>query len=100
MVVSSPQCGKKIELFFQFSPWRDTQLRHFSGYPFGASRKKRQPFSITQPKIKQPHTLTEPFSSGRSAVHGAGSPCPSGGAPFSLPYGDIRLFDDFLKNSF
>ena len=40
VVASSPQCGEKIELFFQFSPWRDAQLRPFSGYPFGASRKK------------------------------------------------------------
>ena len=30
----------KIQLFFQFSPWREPRLRHFAGYPFGASRKK------------------------------------------------------------
>ena len=30
----------KNRAFFQFSPWRDPRLRHFSGYPFGASRKK------------------------------------------------------------
>ena len=35
-----------------FSPWLDPRLRHFSGYPFGVSRKKHQPFSITQPKDK------------------------------------------------
>ncbi|WP_337430812.1 hypothetical protein [Bilophila sp.] len=39
----------KNRAFFQFSPWRDPRLRHFSGYPFGVSRKKHQPFSITQP---------------------------------------------------
>ncbi len=39
VVVSSPQCGKNTA-FFQFSTWRDPRLRHFSGYPFGASRKK------------------------------------------------------------
>ena len=38
----------KIQPFFQFSPWRDPRLRHFSGYPFGTSRKKQQPFSITR----------------------------------------------------
>ena len=30
----------KIQPFFRFSPWRDPRLRHFSGYPFGVSRKK------------------------------------------------------------
>ncbi len=35
-----------------FSPWLDPRLRHFSGYPFEISRKKHQPFSITQPKDK------------------------------------------------
>ena len=52
--------------FFQFSPWRDPRPRHFSGYPFGVSRKKHQPFSITQPidTTKQPHTMTEPNSKG------------------------------------
>ena len=40
MVVSSPQCGEKYSLFLRFSPWRDPRLRHFSGYPFGTSRKK------------------------------------------------------------
>ena len=35
--------------FFPFSPWRDTRLRHFTGNPFGASRKKHQPFFRTQP---------------------------------------------------
>ncbi len=30
----------KIQPFFQFSPWRDPRLRHFSGYPFEVSRKK------------------------------------------------------------
>ncbi|WP_308770558.1 hypothetical protein, partial [uncultured Bilophila sp.] len=37
---SSPQCGEKYSLFLRFSPWRDPRLRHFAGYPFGASRKK------------------------------------------------------------
>ena len=66
MAVSSPRCGGKYNLFSSFSPWRDLQLRHFSGYPFGVSRKKHQPFSITQPidKTKQPHTMTEPNSKG------------------------------------
>ena len=40
VVVSSPQCGKKIELFFQFFPWRDPRPRHFSSDPCGTSRKK------------------------------------------------------------
>ena len=30
----------KYSLFLLFSPWRDPRLRHFAGYPFGASRKK------------------------------------------------------------
>ena len=30
----------KYSLFLRFSPWRDPRLRHFSGYPFGTSRKK------------------------------------------------------------
>ena len=49
MAVSAPRCGGKCNLFSSFSPWRDPRLRHFSGYPFGVSRKKHQPFSITQP---------------------------------------------------
>ena len=49
MAVSSPRCGGKYNLFSSFSPWRDPRPRHFSGYPFGVSRKKHQPFSITQP---------------------------------------------------
>ena len=39
----------KYSLFLQFSPWLDSLIRHFIGYPFGTSRKKHQPFSITQP---------------------------------------------------
>ena len=27
-------------LFIRFSPWREPRIRHFVGYPFGASRKK------------------------------------------------------------
>ena len=34
----------KIQPFFQFSPWRNPRLRHFSGYPFGTSRKKTSIF--------------------------------------------------------
>ena len=49
MVVSSPQWGEN-RAFFQFFPWRNLWLRHFAGYPFGASRKKHQPFSLTQLK--------------------------------------------------
>ena len=49
VVVSSPQSGGKYSLFLRFSPWRNPRLRHFSGYPFGTSRKKHQSFSITQP---------------------------------------------------
>ena len=30
----------KIQPFFQFSPWRDPRLRHFSGYPFEISRNQ------------------------------------------------------------
>ena len=30
----------KNRAFFKFSPWRAPRLRHFSGYPFGVSRKK------------------------------------------------------------
>ena len=30
----------KYSLFLRFSPWRDSRLRPFSGYPFGTSRKK------------------------------------------------------------
>ncbi len=30
----------KYSLFLRFFPWRDPLLRHFSGYPFGVSRKK------------------------------------------------------------
>ena len=30
----------KIRPFLRFSPWRDPRPRHFSGYPFGVSRKK------------------------------------------------------------
>ena len=40
MVVSSPQCGEKYNLFLRFSSWRNTGLRHFVGYPCGTSRKK------------------------------------------------------------
>lgn len=29
-----------IQPFFRFSPWRELRLRHFSGHPFGTSRKK------------------------------------------------------------
>ena len=36
-------------LFLQFSPWRNPRLTHFAGYPFGASRKKHQPFSMARP---------------------------------------------------
>ena len=30
----------KYSLFLRFSPWLEPPIRHFSGYPFGASRKK------------------------------------------------------------
>ena len=30
----------KYSLFLRFSPWREPRPRHFSGYPFGASRKR------------------------------------------------------------
>ena len=30
----------KYSLFLRFSPWRELRPRHFTGYPFGASRKK------------------------------------------------------------
>ena len=40
VVVSSPQWGEKYSLFLRFFPWRDSRIRHFAGYPFGASRKK------------------------------------------------------------
>ena len=39
----------KMQPFFRFSPWWELGLRHFSGYPFGTSRKKHQPFSMVQP---------------------------------------------------
>ena len=51
VVVSSPQCGEKYSLFLRFSPRRDPLLRHFSGYPFGVSRKKTSTIFITQPSI-------------------------------------------------
>ena len=41
----------KYSLFLRFSPWRDPRLRHFSGYPFGVSRKKTSTIFITQPSI-------------------------------------------------
>ena len=44
-----PTVWWKYSLFLRFFPWGDPLLRHFSGYPFGVSRKKHQPFSITQP---------------------------------------------------
>ena len=44
VVVSSPQSGGKYSLFLRFSPWRNPRLRHFSGYPFGTSRKKTSIF--------------------------------------------------------
>ena len=50
MVVSSPQYGEKYSLFLQFSPWRNPRLRHFAGYPFGASRKNASATFMTQPK--------------------------------------------------
>ena len=64
MAVSSPRCGGKYNLFSSFSPWRDPRLRHFSGYPFGVSRKKHQLFSITQPKI-----FSEQFATRRHPRH-------------------------------
>ena len=39
----------KNTTFFQFSPWRAPQLRHFSAYSFGVSRKKASTIFITQP---------------------------------------------------
>ena len=30
----------KYSPFLRVSPWRDPRIRHFAGYPFGASRKK------------------------------------------------------------
>ena len=30
----------KYRFFIMFFPWREPRLRHFSGYPFGTSRKK------------------------------------------------------------
>ena len=44
-----PSVWWKYSLFLRFSPCREPRLRHFAGYPFGALRKKHQPFSITQP---------------------------------------------------
>ena len=39
----------KIRPFLRFSPWRDPRPRHFSGYPFGVSRKKASAIFRTQP---------------------------------------------------
>ena len=40
VVVSSPQYSENTAVFSGFPPWREPRLRHFAGYPFGASRKK------------------------------------------------------------
>ena len=61
----------KYSFFLRFSPWRESRIRHVVGYPFGTSRKKHQPFSITQPKeknlyfhhtmkMKQSHSMAAP----------------------------------------
>ena len=56
----------EMQPFFPFSPWRDIRLRHFPGYPFGASRKKASTIFITQPLRKsQPFSMTQPFYYGR-----------------------------------
>ena len=39
----------KIRPFLRFSPWREPRPRHFSGYPFGSSRKKASAIFRTQP---------------------------------------------------
>ena len=39
-----PTVWWKYSLFLRFSPWRDPRPRYFSGYPFGASRKKASTF--------------------------------------------------------
>ena len=92
VVVSSPQYCEKYSLFIRFSPWRAPRPRHFAGYPFGASRKKHQPFSITQPKeknlyfhhtmkMKQSYSMAAPKKKDLSRVpllqkHRYGSPIP------------------------
>ena len=64
----------KYSLFLLFSPWRDPRLRHFSGYPFGASRKKHQPFSITQPNFK-PKCDTACLNRSGKGAGGLCAPC-------------------------
>ena len=64
----------KYSLFLRFSPWRDPRLRHFSGYPFGTSRKKHQPFSITQPNFK-PKCDTACLNRSGKGAGGLCAPC-------------------------
>ena len=51
MVISPPQYGKNIPFFLQLFRLWALWLRHFVGYSFGTSRKKHQPFSMTQPFV-------------------------------------------------
>ena len=43
----------KYSLFLRFSPWRDSRLRPFSGYPFGTSRKKASTIFYNTAKRKK-----------------------------------------------
>ena len=50
----------KIHAFYPAFPLRNPQLRYFVGYSFGTSRKKHQPFSMTQPSEKAPRIPAQP----------------------------------------
>ena len=53
----------KYSLFLRFSPWREPRIRHFVGYPFGASRKKASTvFYNTAPKNNQNATFSAAIS--------------------------------------
>ncbi|WP_308771654.1 hypothetical protein [uncultured Bilophila sp.] len=45
----SPQHGENTAFFSGFPLGGIPRLTHFAGYPFGASRKKQQPFSMARP---------------------------------------------------
>ena len=65
----------KYSLFLRFSPWRDPRPRHFSGYPFGASRKKASTvfystaFTNGYPRFwAMPHFSSTLFNHGENAT--------------------------------
>ena len=72
VVGSSPRHGEHTAFFSGFPLGGIPRLTHFAGYPFGASRKKQQPFSMARPtaKIKRPYTMIEPCWFSNWICHG------------------------------